>query len=465
MKFSAKTASIFLTLILGIFPKMSVAEPDRGQSWKKIVQSLQDEGIHQIGDLNLDKFAKDAETLNWNLNATHTAPPEFADGRKSAYFLTNEKKIVLNSLHLLAYPEATPQLELHEALGALKYNDRYYAVSTALSQLAQTKDTSIKAKLLTLFADTVLTDVSSNSTSGTGTSVGGGGDAKALIVKNRVLANILKTEKNISWDFLSIYPEIAFEPFYESQQQFVAVKFQGWRPGVGIAPIPGVRFRAGKYQELVSIYFPALLWDKDSASREKILREIQAKVVDLFPPYLDSLMLRFNPGWCAEKDSFSFDKTKSSDFARVQRLRATLRNNCDVSFITEIRVPKFLDSHGNYVTSRKTEQQLKNQVAYACSLKSDEYTQSETVYVDRRSPGVIAKNLAMNDSRSSAASNIAIFIETGSEAEIKSLTIVNVDAPSTSSNKAKSLSPTGDTVLAKLKSVFGQNIQYACVRK
>lgn len=161
-----------------------------------------------------------------------------------------------------------------------------------------------------------------------GSSVGGGGDIRTLLVKHQVLANILKTSKNISVEFLTMYPQIGFEPIYDKSVDYVPLRYDH-RPQAALkkmGPRPRVSIKNGA-QELITIYVPVQYWDRKD-TRPALLAEIKKKVVGLFPVNQKSGAAQAIP-ICDKTQTMYFPATDDSQVIAVQKVRGGLIRGCD----------------------------------------------------------------------------------------------------------------------------------------
>jgi hypothetical protein len=80
-----------------------------------------------------------------NLDGT---PDSFQSGsRQSAYYLRDKKQVYISDQIPAETVSSLPQLELHESLGALGYDDHTYALSTSLTTLSNMGPTQQRDRL------------------------------------------------------------------------------------------------------------------------------------------------------------------------------------------------------------------------------------------------------------------------------------------------------------------------------
>lgn len=177
---------------------------------KDHVEKVLARGIKKIGKLDLKKLSKELDKVEWR-----TFDLGFLAGsggvRTTSIYLVEKKMVVINILalnNLVGKPVHINSLALHEAMGALGYEDENYDLSSAISFLATTH----LENLVTL---SYVKNIFSNFTiskenrlyaakSGGSTVVGGGGDAVIIELKQRLLKRyfewISENNKNYSSD-------------------------------------------------------------------------------------------------------------------------------------------------------------------------------------------------------------------------------------------------------------------------
>lgn len=279
------------------------------------------QGVTEIGDFNLSRFYRQASGIQWSRFKGKINPSAF-EGRRSAYFLTEGKKVYVSNELPSTVSEAYSLLELHEALGATGYDDENYSLSTGLHLLSKMPDGNFRDEILRSFDRDLF---QSSTGSGSGTSVGGGGDLTAISVKYAVLQAILKRYSKVNVSFLVTFPKIAFEPFYEKNQQFVALRYQ-----------------ADSKNELISVYVPALTWNKSPGKRRAIIEDLIVKVTDIFPAVPGVKMYKVSAMSCANGKTVLFPKSNSTQTQLIQAFRADFITGCETILqYRDIRAPSF----------------------------------------------------------------------------------------------------------------------------
>lgn len=314
------------------------AEPKRapetqlGSQWKTVPQELVNAGISHAGDLDLRKLLRDGEQIKWSEKKSDESPWQ-ANGRKSAYFNADTQTVTITPDVTKDDQEARPQLELHEVMGALKINDHNYSASTALELIRNAKDAVQRDKLIKNLSSGVLNQRNLQ-TRGGGTSVSGGGDVNALVLKRLVYQSIL-AETQPSLDFLTNYPDIAFEPDYNPKQQIVSMDYL-WRDATDLAAgntLPTVTLDPSKnYQELIVIRIPALAWRKKSL-RKKIIGDLKLRITGMFIVN-DKIPLGRYALWSTCKAKNGDDQAPLKGDAAstlVLQIRLTIRAGCRVT--------------------------------------------------------------------------------------------------------------------------------------
>ncbi len=294
----------------------------------EIVDRLdEDLGIHHAGKLRLLDLRKAIKTVRW-IKIKHPPPSEITGTRQSAYYDV-KKRIVYIYEKLDQNDPHRAEFELHEAMGALGMDDQKYTLSTALKLLSVTVDQELREQLLEEF-EKFYFDKLTILAGGSGTSVGNGGDILALTVKDAVLDRILKQKKKLPLEFYVQFPSFPFEPFYDPQDQFVGLVYQQKNLLGMLATsqmLPGVPYTNG-IQEVISIYFPALLWKQGGAIREQVLQEIVRKVLSLIPTTETPETMNVATSFCKEEHTLPFLKTDDERIQLIQVLRATAHFGC-----------------------------------------------------------------------------------------------------------------------------------------
>ena len=331
-----------LALLMLVSPWVSAQTPAPalGQAWPEVVSALQREGVQKIGDLDLAQFSKDAQKINWKKNL-QAAPSLVAGARTSAYYVIDKKEVYISDNLPKDALKSYPDLELHEALGALGYEDNQYALSTSLRVILETKSSAERQILLKNFGKTIFTEDNMKIRLDGGSSVGGGGDIRTLLIKNQVLSEILNSSRKVSVEFYVSYPLINFEPIAKTDVDYVALNYKYRKTtvttsGGALARVP---IRNG-YQELITVYVPMTRWQKPD-QRPALITEIKGKILGLFPADA-AATATVRLAICEKAQTMLFPATDDSSVRAVQTVRGGLLKGCDGlgDFWNEVWAPR-----------------------------------------------------------------------------------------------------------------------------
>jgi hypothetical protein len=225
--------------------------------------------------------------------------------------------------------ESLADLELHEALGTLGYEDNQYALSTSLRVLAETESAETREKLKKTLEKGVFSEKNLRNQHDGGSSVGGGGDIRALIIKNQVLAEILKENRKVSMDFLTNYPLINFEAIYSDQMDYVSLQY-AYRSHAALANVGSmnrVPFSKDGTQELFTVFVPVAYWSKGAKQRKILMKELKRKVTGLFPVSDKPKMRTFKI--CQGSQKVTVPASRDQEVVNIQAVRAGYKTGCD----------------------------------------------------------------------------------------------------------------------------------------
>ena len=304
--FKHLSSLILLSLLTSVAaPGRALASdgPEFGSAWQRITDELQAEGVGQIGDFRIDKFMAEAAAVKWRENSS--LPPEDITGnRRSAYFLKKTTEVYISESSQNLNTDLGAQLELHEAMGALGYNDGTYALSTALTILSKTKDPVARATLANEYGEDLFRKGIFKVAGGS--SVSGGGDLNALVIKNAVLNSFLTEPENLGPDLIEIFPSISFEPIYvkDASQVVTRYKLRGPKGILEEGNIPGTHTDHG-VQDVLIVFVPIPVWQRSEQSRRQVIEEIKSRLMDLYPPLPRKLFESKIPSGCGFKN-FTF---------------------------------------------------------------------------------------------------------------------------------------------------------------
>lgn len=311
---------------LAAFP--ALAADEIGNNWLSIIQAVEGYGVKQVGTFNVRQFRNKAAGIRWY--SMEQAPPSILAGsRQSAVYFKREKKIYVDTRSFGTDARVSlPQLELHELLGATGYDDSSYQSSMALLEIAQASGAAEAKRLAQLYGSSIFNageimarnapeDVPSNFRSGSGTSIGGGGDLNTIHIKAQVL-KLIKSRGGVSNEFLVAYPNIAFEPITTPGASQIAIEYKFDRQP---------RSKKG-YRETFAIFVPVSRWAQGPAEQQQMLEEIAHKVTSIFPAYGRGQTVTITPSGCPASKSISFPYTNDPSVTAIQRSRAERISNC-----------------------------------------------------------------------------------------------------------------------------------------
>lgn len=313
-----------ISFVFGI-SSLAYAQLQVGTEAPKIVNELILSGFKQIGALDLVKLEKEIQEVQWTV-IQKEAPYEIAGLRRSAFYTINDKKVSVTLSATREPVENLKLLELHEALGALGYRDGNYSQTTALKMLTAVKDQALKQKLIEIFGATIFNDKNLKAARG-GSSVGGGGDSEALVVKNRIFDELLKSGTPLMPEFYVEYLEINFEPWDESEGQHVWAQYEVASRARSRLTFPSAR-QDNKFYEILTFFYPSLLWKKPEL-QEKILSEITGVLLAVFPAFKLKESVLVRPGGCPAEAQLRYPKTTDRSARLIQNARVRIRFGCE----------------------------------------------------------------------------------------------------------------------------------------
>ena len=282
-----------------------------GTSWQPIIDRLLDSGVHAIGSFDLQKFRDDASRIE--VRSLSEAPASVLSGsRQSGYNRCGEKQVhVVGHLPTEAI-SSLGQMELHELLGVLCFDDRNTAISTALVVLAAMNDSPGKQALIHKFAQTVFARPIKFAG---GTGISGGGDLITMFVKAEILKTIMGDEQNrlsATSDFVARYADINFEPLQSNIPRFVYVQWSVNR----------------NRKESLSVYIPMERWKQGDGARTELVREAARKIVELFPSNGQHATRTFHPSSCSGNQLATYPMTQDPAVRQLQDARAGFLLGC-----------------------------------------------------------------------------------------------------------------------------------------
>lgn len=333
-----------LLLALALFTgELASAQNPPGRAWSQVIQGLQKEGIQKVGDFDLTKFSQEAQQISWSKNSG-AAPSLVAGERTSAYYRVDKKAVYISDNLPPETLASLPDLELHEALGALGYEDNSYVLSSALRTLLDVKEPQKRQQLLREYGQDLFSKPSLKIRTEGGSGVGGGGDIRALVIKHQVLSSLLRTHPRISSDFLVIYPQINFEPVYAASLDYVSLqyKYQSLKGVQSGQVFPRVPLKNGR-QEQFTVYIPVAFWDKKE-SRPALLEEVKRKILGLFAVEAKTAGA-ITLSLCQGTKQMNFPSTQDHSVLTIQKIRGEMNLGCDPTqdFATTVWAPSLPD--------------------------------------------------------------------------------------------------------------------------
>lgn len=298
MKAFALVFSILLAL-----PQARAAQD--GTHWLTLIQSLESMGVRRVGSFDLAKFKSQA--LRVPFISSEEAPPSLLAGsRRSAYYVTQSKRIYIMPNQPEADRAALPQLELHELLGVLGYGDADTSKSTALVAIEQTRNASEREQLVEQYGRTLFTKRPTQLAGGF--SVGGGGDLSMIRLKSEVLRYArANNDGSVDSDFFRKFPSVNFEPLRSGDRVALNYKFD---------------VRRGRYSESFAVYIPT-----GRADQNALIHEVATKLLSIFP-IQGGAGRTYAPDVCRRGESIRFPEPADEDVAYIQRTRARVILNC-----------------------------------------------------------------------------------------------------------------------------------------
>lgn len=174
------------------------------------VQKVIDKGYTKIKQLDLKKLLSELEEVEWRTFAYGFLSGSGGKRFTSVYFV-EDKMVVINMMslqNLVGKPVPLYSWALHEAMGALGYNDENYELSSSISFIANSdlEQAPKNFEAVKTNFKSVPRTAKNQSYSGDGgsTVIGGGGDASMIELKQKLLMRlktwVLRNNMNVSED-------------------------------------------------------------------------------------------------------------------------------------------------------------------------------------------------------------------------------------------------------------------------
>lgn len=192
----------------------------------EILDRLLEKGLTPIRSLDIQAMRDEAATVQWRALAPGETIPGFASGRTSAYYVRNGKTVTVAADPSVFSAQALSVLALHETLGAIGYDDRFYQLSIALYAYSITNldnEANRKEREFQKAAFFPLIRMASREEGGGGTRVGGGGDFLGMIMKMQTMLSIW--HRPLRPEHYQQFLMIRFEASYADQEPMNRVAF------------------------------------------------------------------------------------------------------------------------------------------------------------------------------------------------------------------------------------------------
>jgi hypothetical protein len=296
-------AIIVFVVILMALPQARAAQD--GTHWLTLIQSLESLGVRKIGSFDLATFKRQAMQIPF-LSADEAPPSVLAGSRRSAYYVTQAKRIYVLPNQAEADRSALPQLELHELLGVLGYGDADTSKSTALVAIEQTRDVTEREQLIAQYGRSLFTKRPTQMAGGF--SVGGGGDLSMIRLKSEVLRYARENYPgSVTSDFFRKFPSVNFEPLRNGNRVALNYKYD---------------LRSGRYVESFAVFVPT-----GRADQNELIREVATKLLSIFP-IQSGAGRTYSPEGCRTGATVRFPEPSDDDVAYIQQNRATAILGC-----------------------------------------------------------------------------------------------------------------------------------------
>lgn len=298
--------TIMISFLLALGAVQASAEPELGRAWPTLVARVQARGIDRVGDFTFEEFAREAASVRWRW--VEGLPPEDITGnRRSAFYRVRGKEVFVSARPDFFTPEEWAQLELHEVMGAIGLRDDDYSLSTALMLIATLPEGPSLRSLVSELGQGLFRK---RQYAG-GSSVSGGGDIGALIVKNAVFERLRSRPADLGDDLLEEFPRVRFEPVY--------VK------GAGVA----LRYTLEQDRNFLTIFVPMKSWTESADRRDAIVENIAFRLRDIFPPLARRQFESLIPKGCGFKDlTLLRDGAGPLTMSTVRTTREWFRRGC-----------------------------------------------------------------------------------------------------------------------------------------
>lgn len=282
------------------------AEAPLGSSWPLVLDRVQARGLQKIGDFAIADFRRQAANVRWHENG-ELPPEEITGNRRSAFYRANSKDVYVTARRKDFSADEWAQLELHEVMGASGLMDDDYSLSTSLMMIATLPDGPPYRALVKELANGVFR----KRRFAGGSSVSGGGDINALIVKRAVFARLQADPTQLGPDLLEEFPSVRFEPLYVKEATIA------------------MRFTLSKTGSFITIFVPMNRWGDPNSHRAAMVEEISMRLLEIFPPLARRELETGIPKGCGFKDvTLEADGFRDISMATLRATREWYRRGC-----------------------------------------------------------------------------------------------------------------------------------------
>ncbi|HWU44575.1 MAG TPA: hypothetical protein VN132_14085 [Bdellovibrio sp.] len=233
---------VLTSLLLFCLQGRAATVEEFAQSSLEIVHKLQAQGIHKIGDFDVDQLEKQIMSTKWReMGGVYLIGS--GKGRTTSVYFPADQLVVINSLSVQYIDRKTlPHASLHEVLGANGYDDENYRLGLALRALSESPKTG-RSLFENIIKNSTLRDLKNKTYKSIdgGTSVGGGGDSTSIDFKYRMLeeaiassdekfiSRVLEAEVEPNWEFTDSNRSSAQVQYtWKNEHAFVVVPSLWW---------------------------------------------------------------------------------------------------------------------------------------------------------------------------------------------------------------------------------------------
>ena len=327
-----KFGTIVIFIIYSILVSSAYARPPVGANSKTITNGLIAKNIQRIGDLDLRALNHEIDQVTWEISDQNRNNDAIA--RRSARYYPDQKKVQIFTDYDTNLADQTSILELHEALGALGYQDEDYSKSVSLDHLNKINDPLKRKNLVIAYGERFFEKDKMKSLALGGSSVGGGGDLTSVILKSLILEEIDATE-NPDTDFyirfasLQIEPAGGFQHFANGKSRiFFELKMD--RKSNQNEVNSAATLNKNETLEKVTILFPGFIklpGEKNDKVAEFIL-QIKSLFIQLYPVSKEASLMSVSVDTCDTKKTLLYPEADSLGIIHLQYERTEFLVGC-----------------------------------------------------------------------------------------------------------------------------------------